>query len=184
MFKPVTASLVLFCLCAPAAAQIGGSANRAAPTLTENITFPSGAMLEVSYKSATWAEGRMMKALTDKEEGEGTRSAFNRRAAGSPLGSLQAKMDFTVGGKTVAAGEYDLYFTIDEDLKWHLVLANKTTDGPNIDWLLALEEGDKHRTRLGIDLGAGDDNNTGELRISFGYWHCVVPFAAASDDGE
>lgn len=177
MWKHVSTGLVVLSLCAPAAAQRMGSTNRAAPTVTESIEFKDGPKLEVSYQSITWAGGQMMRRLMDKEGGAGAREGFNRRAVGSPLGTVAASAGFTLGGKAVDAGEYDLYFTIDEDLKWHLVLASKTTDGPPIDWALPLEDTDNHRSRLGIDLGAGDEDNTGVLRISFGTKHCAVAFA-------
>ena len=181
MIKPITASLVLLCLCAPADAQRGGSSNNKAPNVTSSIEFTEGTTLQVTHQSITWAEGRTMKNLMDKDGGATLRERWNARAVSRPLGSVVAGVSFTIGDKMVEAGEYDLYFTLDDDLKWHLNLANKTTDGPAITWALPLEESDQHHARLVVSLTAGDKDGTGRMWIAFGTQYCWVQFMPADD---
>jgi hypothetical protein len=93
----------------------------------------------------------------------------------APIGSLETSDDLTIGGKTVAAGDYKLYFTIDDDLSWHLVLAASEEGGAKFDWKLDLTETKSVATRLCVNLGAGEKDGTGVLGIAFGKMGCSIP---------
>jgi hypothetical protein len=177
----VTAAAV--CMAMPATAQRMGSSNRNAPTIVQSIQFPDGAKLVVEYVSITWAKGRTMEGLMS-DEGAANRQRFNENAATSPLGSVEASTAFELGGVAVPAGKYSLYFTIDDDAKWHLVLADKADAKKNLEWTLDLQEGGHHRSRLAVDIDAGDDGSSGMLMIAFGDKHASVPFAPKSSAGD
>lgn len=158
-------------LLAPLAAQKMGSVNANAPTLESRITFHDGASLAVVHTAITWAEGRTMRAVSDPERGERTRAFLNQRAARSPLGRATVTGDLRIGARRIEPGSYDLYFTIDEDLKWHMVLARrgeKGEQGVKHDFPLALRKVDAHHQRLQIRIDPGEGDKDAVLTVQFG----------------
>lgn len=170
------------CLSLPAAAQRGGSANASAPRVSQAITFANGCKVTIEYRSLTWAQGNWARGL----ESERGRQRLNEGAKASPLGKLEANKSFSLGGKTVADGSYNLYFVVDDDKAWHLVLAND--DGEELKWKLDLAEKDAMNKRLNISLLAGEEDMDARLGIDFGTMSCTVAVkgmtAAGGDSGK
>ena len=174
-----SATLALALCAAPAMAQFQGSSNTNAPTIEQSIQL-GDATLAVSYKAITWAGGRTMEAAMDKDKGARMRERINGGAEKSPLGSLKASSDFTIGGKTLAAGDYKLFFNIDDDLKWHLIAS---AGEKKVDLLLPLEESPKQHARLIVAIIAGEKDGTGALAVAFGKQQCKVDLAPAAASG-
>ncbi len=175
-----SASLALALCAVPVSAQKMGSANTNAPSIEQSIKLGDDT-LTLTYTAITWAGGQMMEAAMDKDSGGRARQRINNTAEKAPLGTLKASADFDIGGKAVAAGEYKLFFTIDDDLKWHMVAAS---GDKRVDWTLPLEESDKHRSRLIVALIAGDEDGTGALAIAFGKQNCKVELAPGGGQGK
>lgn len=159
-------------------AQAMGSANSSAPTVSQSISFANGAALTIEYKSITWASGKTMSALMDAEKGANMRSRVNQQAERSPLGSVTVEKSVTLGGKTIDEGEYKMYFTIDDDNAWHLVMASEEAKH---DWKLPLTEGDKMTTRLTMALMAGEKDTDANLMVAFGKQSCTVGCSASME---
>ena len=180
MMRLISAVAVLgLCLALPA--QRMGSTNSNAPTVSSSIAFKGGAELSVKHVSTTWAEGRTMSTLMDKEGGARFRNMVNQRAASSPLGTLTVSSAFMLGGNKVEAGEHDLYFTIDEDLHWHMMLAHKGKDDVRVDVKLELQDADES-SRLTVAVMAAKSDKEGTMKISFGKKACSMTFMAAASD--
>jgi hypothetical protein len=175
MLKLLVSGVVLASLCVPATAQRQGSANRGAPTCTTSIAFAQGGKVDVTYTAITWARGDAMGKLEDA----GMRENINRAAAAAPIGSLELSDASTIGGKSIPAGKYDLMFTIDDDAKWHLVLAG---GDQKHDWTLDLKDSE-HHPRLVLGLVAGQKNDSAMLFIAFGKQHCMLDIGKAAADG-
>jgi hypothetical protein len=176
MLKLLASGVALACLCLPTTAQRTGMVNRKAPTLTTAIAFAQGGKVEVTYAGITWAKGDTMGKLKDAA----MRENINKTAASAPLGSLEVSDAVTIGGKAVAAGKYDLMFTIDEDAKWHLVLAK---GDQKLDWKLDLKDGE-HHPRLVLGLVAGEKDDSSLLFIAFGKQNCMLDIAKAAEGGK
>ncbi|MEM7202685.1 MAG: hypothetical protein AAF628_20625 [Planctomycetota bacterium] len=165
----------------PATAQFGGSVNRKAPKVEQSITFGDAA-LKLTYRSFSWAEGRFMDALmADDERGAASRERVNKRAEGNPMGGLETTAAFQMGGKTVPAGKYNLFFQIDEDRKWHLVAAGNGSDA-RVDWALPSKDSPLPSPRLVCALRAGVADGTGVLNIAFGSTVCRIELSPGSGD--
>src|SRR5690606_3035801 len=173
---PVTCALALFAL--PLHAQRGGAANRRAPTVGQSIAFHNGSSVEIKYRSITWAQGRFMEQLKT-EEG---RAAANQDLAANPTGSLTASADGVLGGQPVKAGTYKLYFEVDGDQKFHLVLADEA--GNQTKLKLDLKDSAHMTTRLTLSLMAGESDNDAKLYIAFGKMSCSVDLNANGASGQ
>lgn len=169
---PVSLSLALL---GSATAQKMGSSNTNAPSASSSIAFNDGLKLEVKYTSITWAGGKMMTAAADKEKGERARGMINKGAESNPLGEFTTSADVTLGGKKVAAGSYDLAFTIDAELKWHLMLTSKENKETKLDWKLDLTDSGHESKRLAIWVQAGDADGAAMMGIAFGKMACMIP---------
>ncbi len=168
---PLVLGLVL---AVPAAAQRMGSTNANAPTISQKIDFADGSKLSCEYLAITWASGRTMTAIMDKEKGERTRTRVNGSAKDSPLGEFSTSSAVTVGGTAVPAGEYKVYFTIDNDLAWSINLAAEQT----ITIKLPLQETPMDSKRLLLGLYAGEGEAAG-LYVAFGKHSCDLPIQKA-----
>ena len=111
-------------LCAPAFAQKMGSTNSNAPMMKQSIEA-TGAKMSLDYEAITWADGKTMSRIMDKEKGAGMRKRINESAAQSPLGSFTTSVDCKVGANTMPAGDYKVFFTVDDDLNWSINFQGK-----------------------------------------------------------
>lgn len=160
-------------LCAPAFAQKMGSTNSNAPALSQSITI-GDAKMSLDYTSITWADGKTMTAIGDKEKGARARTRVNNSAAGAPLGKFTSSIDCKCGDATLAAGSYDVYFTIGDDLAWSL---NFKSGDKVTTTKLDLKSGEHESKRLQMLLHA-TDNGAGAW-LSFGKMSGMIAFAAA-----
>ena len=118
-------SLVLAAaLCAPAFAQKMGSTNSNAPMMKQTIEAGS-AKMSLDYEAITWADGKTMARIMDKEKGAGARKRISESAAQAPLGSFTTSVECKIGEQTLPAGDYKVFFTIDEELNWSINFQGK-----------------------------------------------------------
>lgn len=118
-------SLVLAAaLCAPAFAQKMGSTNSNAPMMKQTIEAGS-AKMSLDYAAVTWADGKTMARIMDKEKGAGMRKRTNESGPQDPLGSFTTSVECKVGEQTLPAGDYKVFFTIDEELNWSINFQGK-----------------------------------------------------------
>jgi hypothetical protein len=160
-------------LCAPAFAQKMGSTNSNAPALSQSITIGE-AKMSLDYTSITWADGKTMSAIADKEKGARARTRVNNSAANAPLGKFTSSIDCKCGEATLAAGSYDVYFTIGDDLGWSL---NFKSGDKVTTTKLDLKSGEHESKRLQMLLHA-TDNGAGAW-LSFGKMSGMLAFAPA-----
>jgi len=117
--KKILSFVLAAALCAPAFAQKMGSTNSSAPALKQSIEA-KGASMNLDYQAITWAEGKTMARIMDKEKGAAFRKRLNESAADNALGMFKTSVDVSCGDTVLAAGEYSVFFTIDEDLNWSI----------------------------------------------------------------
>lgn len=178
--KSLTLALAfLATLAVPAAAQRMGMANRNAPTIEQQITFHTGASLQITYTSLNWAQGKFMENVSN----ERFRTQVNDNAKQNPLGTVVLSHAMTIGGKAVAAGEYGLHFLLSDDGKWVLTLSHKNTEGDVelIQWPLSLEKSMAKMTRLTIGLSADESVTACQVHLMFGDQYAMVPAACAEE---
>lgn len=169
----VFASLALLALGLPLTAQRGGSANRAVPKATQGIEFANGSSLEIKYRSLSWAQGRFMESL----KSEAGRERTNKDLRANPTGTLTVAGDCSIGGTAIKAGSHKLYFEVDDDVAFHLVLEDDA--GTQVKVKLALTEQESMNTRLTLVLTAGKGDTDGNLAVAFGTMACTVTVSAA-----
>lgn len=174
MKKILTLALAL-AVCAPAVAQKMGGTNRNAPKISQSIEAGKASM-SLNYTAITWADGRMMKALADKEKGAGMRKHVNDSAPDSPLAMFKTSVDVTCGDLHLAAGEYKVYYTIDDDCAWHINFHGKDADKP-MSMKLELMGSEHENKRLLMCLYA-EDKGAG-VYIAFGDKTGMLTFAPA-----
>ena len=154
-------------LASPAVAQRMGGTNNNAPTLTQS--FAGGDLeVQVEYRAITWAGGNFMTTVMDKEKGERYRSFVNSKAAGSPLGSLRTETALKIGDQDLPKGLYSLYFTIDDNAKWHMHAQDETKKSNHFEWTLELKTTKKSRSRLQVLLLPADEVGSCDIDIAFG----------------
>lgn len=192
MFKTLSFSLALALISAPAFAQQMGSTNSKAPTCTQGLEFADGGKISVTYKAITWADGKTMAALAaDGEQGNAMRERFNKTAASRPLGSVKTTTDLTMSGRTIKAGDYDMFFTVmnnDGNTMWLCNLQPKgNADAQPLRWRLALQPSEHKMPRLLISLHAGEKDTDAGVYLAFGEESCMVNLSCAKaekKDGE
>ncbi len=160
-------------LCAPAFAQKMGSSNSNAPTVKQTV-MAGDAKMSLDYTSITWAGGATMTAIADKEKGERIRTRVNSQAAEKPLATFSTSVDVTCGDLKLAAGEYQVYFTIDADLAWNL---NFKSGDKVMTQKLKLEDSGHESKRLMMCFYA-EDNGAG-VYLAFGKQSGMLSFAVA-----
>jgi hypothetical protein len=170
-------SLVLFAsLCTPAFAQKMGGTNRNAPTIKQSITV-AGATISLDYTSITWASGETMKTIMDKANGGGAREMVNNNAMKTPLGTFTSTIAVSCGDLNLAAGEYKVYFTIDDNCDWSVNFQGKDkTDTMKLPLMDSPEES----KRLLLCLYAGEKEGAGTY-VSFGNKMCMLEFKPAAE---
>lgn len=165
-------------LCTPAFAQKMGSTNANAPSLKQTI-MAGDAKMSLDYTSITWADGKTMQRLADKENGGRTRERVNATAASAPLGSFTTNVDVMCGDLKLPAGDYQVYFTIGDDLQWSL---NFKAGDKVMTTKLNLSDSEHESKRLLMCLYA-EENGAG-VYLSFGKHSGMLSFAMAKKDGK
>lgn len=117
--KKILSLVLAAALCAPAFAQKQGSTNSNPPSVKQSVEA-HGASMSLDYLSVAWAEGKTMARIMDKEKGASARKRINDGAVNNPLGTFKTSVDVSCGDTMLAAGEYSVFFTIDEDLNWSI----------------------------------------------------------------
>ena len=149
--------------CAPAFAQKMGSTNSDAPMVKQTVEA-GDAKISLDYTSITWADGRTMGRIMDKENGGRMRSRINETASASPLGSLNTSVDLMCGDLHLPAGKYTIFFTITDDLEWQINFMN----GDKTHTMkLPLADSEHESKRLMMCLYAGEDEGAG-VYVAFG----------------
>ena len=178
MNKTLSLTAALLFATLPVQAQRMGSVNNDAPQCASSITFKDKASIKIEYQANAWAKGKTMTAAADKEKGGRARNMINQTAEQQPLGTFEVSADITIGDKTVAAGKYSLYFTIDDNANWNMNLAPQS--GDKIVVALKLEESKEEHKRVCIQLHAGENSKSADLEIAFGNKHCSMTVAKSA----
>ncbi len=165
-------------LCAPAFAQKQGMSNNDAPEMKQSIAA-GAAKMSLDYTSITWATGKTMTALMDKEKGGRARERVNGNAANAPLASFKTSVDCKCGDAVLPAGDYQVFFTIGDDLAWSLNFKN---GDKVVSTKLKLDNSDHESKRLMMCLYA-EDNGAG-VYIAFGKQSGMIKFEAAKKEGK
>lgn len=160
-------------LCAPAFAQKMGMSNNNAPTVKQSITA-GDAKVSLDYTAITWASGKTMSMVMDKDKGAKARERVNATAKEQPLGSFATSVDVMVGTTKLAAGEYKVGFTINENLEWEINFMGKET----VTVKLPLADTKDEHKRLVCSLVVADDAGMG-VYIGFGMKSGMLPIAPA-----
>ncbi len=163
MMTKILSFVLAAALCAPAFAQKMGSTNSDAPTVKQTV-MAGDAKISLDYTSITWASGKTMARIMDKEKGAGVRERVNGSAGDSPLGSLTTSVDLKCGDLLLPAGEYQIYFTIGDDLAWSI---NFKSGDKTHTMKLALSDSEHESKRLMLCLYAGEEEGAG-VYVAFG----------------
>ncbi|MEO6593601.1 MAG: hypothetical protein ABIP94_02485 [Planctomycetota bacterium] len=164
-------------LCAPIFAQKMGSSNSDAPAVKQTITA-GDAKISLDYTSITWASGRTMTAVMDKEKGASARKRINDSASKAPLGKFSSSVDVMCGDVHLAAGEYQVFFTITDDLAWQVNFQGKDK---TFTTKLALEDSGHESKRLMLCLYAGEEDGAGAY-VAFGKQAGMLAFKPHAAD--
>lgn len=172
-------------LAVPAAAQVSGSINRDAPTVTNSIAFADGSKITIDYKAIHFGQGAWLERFEAMKGDEQRLERFNKGAAAAPIGTVTTSMPCTVAGRQVPAGSFDMFFTVSARAGWVLNLKDKgNAEAPAIQWRLALKETDSQETRLKIALTAGEAANQAQVSVAFGQQAVSVPVAPTAKDAK
>jgi hypothetical protein len=169
--KKLLSFALALALCAPAFAQRG-------PKLEQSVTAGE-AKMSLNYTSLSYGEGKTMGTLLDKEGGKDMRAMMNERSANMQLAKFTTTVACTCGDAQLAAGEYQVYFTIGDDLGFtmHFKQGDKVTSTK-----IKLENGQHESKRLMMCLYA-EENGAG-VYLAFGKLSGMVSFAAAKKEGK
>jgi hypothetical protein len=160
--KKILSLALAAAFCAPAFAQKMGSSNSNAPMVNQSVEA-SGAKMSLNYTAITWADGKTMSRLMDKEGGANARKRISDNAANSPLGTFNSSVDVMLGEQHVPAGEYAVFFTIGDDMAWSINLKGKDK---TFTHKLALADAGHESKRLMLCMYA-TDNGAG-VYVAFG----------------
>lgn len=163
---------VLALMCAASSAQVGGSTNIRTPTLRLSIAFFGGCTLDLSYRALAWADGLWRHDVKKTR----VREYLNGDMKRHPTGSLTVSHTLTLGTSDVAPGSYQLYFEIDADMAYHLVLAD--ADGKESKLKLEVTEAKEMAPRMALALVAGKEDDRAELTIAYGAMRVSLPVRA------
>jgi len=168
-------SLVLAAsICAPVFAQKMGMSNNDAPMVKQTIEA-GGAKMSLNYTSITWASGKTMEAAMDKDKGAAARKRINATAKDEPLATFSTSVDVQIGTLKLAAGDYKVGFTINDNLEWEINFTGKDTQTLKLPLMANKEMTHK---RLLCSLFAGDDHGAG-VYVAFGDKNCVLNITPA-----
>lgn len=110
--KKLLSFVLAVALCAPAFAQRG-------PKVEQTLTAGT-AKMSLNYTSLAYGEGKTVGMLLDKEGGKDMRQMMNERSSNRPLASFATSIPVKCGDAVLAAGEYQVYFTVNDDLVWSI----------------------------------------------------------------
>ncbi len=169
-------------LCTPVFAQRMGATNNNAPTLEQSITS-GGTKITLNYTSITWAEGRTVARLMDKEKGAPARERVNSTAPNEPLAKFTTSVPVACGDLKLDAGDYKTFFTVSDACEWQLNFQGK--DGKVATMKLPLSEGHEESPRLLMCLYAGKAEGAAGVYLAFGKQMGMLEFAPAkaAEDG-
>lgn len=162
-------------LCAPAFAQKMGMTNTNAPAISQSIEL-GGAKMSLNYTSITWSGGKTMTAIMDKEKGERNRSRVNTQAKDAPLGAFTTSVPVTIGSLNLPAGDYKVYFTINDQLDWEINFMGKETHTMKLE----LADSEHESKRLMMCLYAGEESGAG-VYVAFGKKSGMLEIVPAAD---
>ena len=175
MKRFLTIACVSLFVCAGLQAQVSGSINRGAPTVTNTIAMGDHKM-EVNYTAIRFGDGQWQRIL----ENEDMHDRFNQLAERRPMGSVKTSCDVITAGKSVPAGDYKMFFTVSSQAGWILNL--KPAEGDAIRWRLVLTESDKKQNCMHISLSPSAEDGTCSLSVAFGSKSVTVPVRVADND--
>ena len=158
-------------------AQISGSINRGAPKVSNTIEM-GGNKLMVEYTSIRFGNGDWQK-IKDNTAGH---EQFNKFAEGKPIGKVSTSCALQAAGKKVPAGDYTMFFTVQEQAGWLLNL--KPKEGDPIRWRMVLSEADDKSGCLKMSLEPSAKNGMCSLEIVFGDMAVTVPVTTVDEDGD
>ena len=150
-------------LCTPLLAQKMGSTNTNAPSVKQTV-MAGEHEISLDYISITWASGKTMTTLMDKEKGGRARDRVNNMAKDAPLGTFSCSSAVKCGDLMLPAGEYNVFFTISPELEWHI---NFMADEKVHTHKLQLSEGHEESKRLMLCMYAADNDGAG-VYVAFG----------------
>lgn len=178
--KILLATAVAAILACAAPAQISGSINRTAPVVSTSIAMGDH-KLELSYTSIRFGQGAWQKVRENTQAHE----RFNANAEKRPIGSVKTTVAVTAAGKEVPAGEYAMYFTVNEQAGWILNLKPKA-GGDAIRWRMHLQDSGHKSECMLISLLPSAEDGKCSISVNFGEQAVTVPVAVAakSDAGE
>jgi hypothetical protein len=161
-------------LCAPAFAQKSGSLNRNAPTVKQSITA-GDVKMSLDYTSLAFGEGKTFNAVMDKANAD-ARKMVNTNAPKSPIGKFSTSVDVKVGDAALAAGDYDVFFTVNDDASVNINfrMGDKVTTSK---LMLMPEAGHEHKM-LVMSLYAAD--NGAGVYLGFGKLAGMITIAPAA----
>ena len=170
MYKTIPLTLVL--LAVPVVAQVKGSINRDAPTVTRSIQFKNSGALTVKYTAIHFGEGAWRGIIKNT----GSHERFNKGAENRPIGSIKTTVVATASGREIPVGNYDLFFTVNERSGFILNLKNKgDSEAKSIRWRMAMTETMTKNTRFDISLNPGAKAGSCSITIAFGQKSVTVP---------
>lgn len=170
--KIITCTFAFALLAAPSMAQVSGSINRDAPTVSRSIKLKNGTSISASYVAIHFGEGKWQGALKN----ERMRERLNNMAPKKPIGSIETNVD-VVASKPIPAGKYDLFFTVHEQFGWILNLKNQKSDAV-IRFGMKMQE-KKTGSRFSLSVDPGDKGDEASITIAFGGKAVTVPVKVA-----
>ena len=114
-----------------------------------------------------------------KEQGAKARERVNSTAKDAPLGTFKTSVDVTCGSLKLAAGEYKVFFTINDKAEWQINFQGKET----ATMVLPLMDSGEESKRLLMCLYAGEKDGAG-VYVSFGKKMCMLTFAPGGAGGD
>jgi len=159
----------------PAVAQRSGSINRKFPTVSQTVTN-GDSKITLDYNSIALGEGRTFNAAMDKAAGADARKMINDSAKQNPAGKFTTSVDLVCGDLKIPAGEYTLFFTINDNAEWTINFGGKDTLSMK---MTMMDNKDMTHKRLLCSLYAGDEAGAG-CYVAFGNKNCILSFKPAS----
>lgn len=174
--KTTSIALALSLLASAATAQVSGSINRDAPTVMRAVKFKNGSMMKVNYTAIHFGEGAWQKVLKNADSHE----RFNKMAARRPIGTIETSVPISASNKNIAAGKYDMFFTVHPQAGWILNLKDKSNEKNKVMWRMAMTDTKSNNTRFSVNLNPGAKSGTCDIVIAFGSKTVTVPLKAGA----
>lgn len=169
--KKLLSFALAIALCAPVFAQRGAK-------LEQTITM-GDAKMSLNYVSISYGEGKTVGTLLSKEGGD-MRKMFNERMAARPTTQFKTSIDVTCGDAKLAAGDYDVYFSIDDDL----VVSMNFKQGDKVtSTKLKLNMAGQHEGKKLLMCLYSEEAGAG-VYLSFGKIEGMISFVPTKKDGK